>query len=232
MRRTSFPIAARVSGVVARSVPVSAARSGMMFGAVPEWIDPTHRSGGSRSGHRRVDASGDDGLEGRDQRRRADDGVGRFVRARAVSAFAEELDLERIGGRSEWSRVGDHLSDGEPAIHVSAEDGFHVVERAGVEDGLRALTDFFGRLQHDEHVTGGRLTRQQQRGADGPGAVDVVPAGVHDAGRRRGERQPGGFLDRQRVDVTADRHEGCASITAREPGDDTRLRDRPDVDGA
>ena len=30
------PIAARVSGVVARSVPVSTARSGMMFDAVPE----------------------------------------------------------------------------------------------------------------------------------------------------------------------------------------------------
>jgi hypothetical protein len=118
------------------------------------------------------------------------------------------------------------------ATITSAEDGFHVVEHAGGENGLRAFADFLGGLQHDEHVTGGRLSRQQQRGADGPGAVDVVPAGVHDPGRGRREGQAGGFLDWKRVDVTADRHEGRASIAPREPGDDARVRDRPDVDGA
>jgi len=54
MRRTSFPIAARVSGVVARSVPVSAARSGMMFGAVPDWIDPTVTTAAAAGSMRRA----------------------------------------------------------------------------------------------------------------------------------------------------------------------------------
>jgi hypothetical protein len=62
--------------------------------------------------------------------------------------------------------------------------------------------------------------------------VDVVAAGVHDPGRRRRERQAGGFLDRQRVNVTPDRHDGRAWVASGEPGDDARVRDRPDLGGA
>jgi len=149
-----------------------------------------------------------------------------------VSAFAEELDLERIGGRGEWSGIGDDLTDGEATIHVSAENGFYIVERAGVENSLRAFADLLGGLQHDEHVTGSRLARKQQRGTNGPRAVNVVAAGVHDPGRGGRERQARGFLDRQRVDVAPDRYQGRASIAPREPGDDARVRDGPDVDGA
>ncbi len=135
MRRTSLPIAARVSGVVARSVPVSTARSGMMFGRRPRMNGANRHDG--RGG--RIDASSDDGLQRRDERRRADDGIGGFVRPRTVCSFADQLDLERVGGCGERSRVRDDLSDREPTIDVSAEDGLHVVERAGVENGLRAF---------------------------------------------------------------------------------------------
>ena len=82
----------------------------------------------------------------------------------AVRALADELDLERVGGRSERACIRHDLPDGEPPVHVTAEDRFHVVERARLEDRLRALAHLLGRLEHDEDVSSGRLSREQHRG--------------------------------------------------------------------
>jgi len=105
---------------------------------------------------------------------------------------------------------------------VAAEDGTDVVKRARFENGLRPFAYFLRGLEHDEHVASGGLSREEERGAHCPGAVNVVSAGVHDAGRRRGERQPRRLFDRERVDVTAHRNDGCGAVTPRETRDDPR----------
>ena len=70
----------------------------------------------------------------------------------AVCAFADQLDLEPIGRRGERSGIGHYLPDGEATIDVPAENGAHVVESAGLEDGLCPFTDFLCWLEHDEYV--------------------------------------------------------------------------------
>jgi hypothetical protein len=60
--------------------------------------------------------------------------------------------------------------------------------------------------------------------------MNVVTAGVHDAWHLRGERKTRGFLDRKRVDVTAEGDHGRVSITSRDPCNNAGRRDALDVD--
>jgi hypothetical protein len=76
-------------------------------------------------------------------------------------AFAYELDVERVGGSPRAAGVGDDLPDCEAAVHVAAEDGTDVVERARLENGLGPFADFLRGLEHDEHITGGGLSREE-----------------------------------------------------------------------
>ena len=108
---------------------------------------------------------------------------------------------------------------------MPAEDGLHVVERAGVEDGLGAFTQFLRRLQHDEHIARRRIAREQECGTDRPRAVNVVAARMHDAGRRGRERESRRLLDRQRVDVAANGDGRRRAVAAGEPRDDARAGD-------
>ena len=85
---------------------------------------------------------------------------------------------------------------------------------------------FLGRLEHQLHRAG-KLRRQvlQHRGdAEQRGGVDVVAAGVHQAGLRAGERQAGLLLDRQRVHVGAD-GEHRAGAAALDQADDPGAAD-------
>ncbi len=89
-----------------------------------------------------------------------------------------------------------------------------------------AAETFLGRLEHQLHRAG-KLWRQllQHRGdAEQRGGVDVVAAGMHQAGLRAGERQAGLLLDRQRVHVGADRQHR-ARAAALDQADDAGLAD-------
>ena len=55
----------------------------------------------------------------------------------------------------------------------------------------------------------------EHRGADRPRGVHVVPAGVHDPRDRRGVVQPGRLLDRERVDVAAQRDDRGGGVAPR-----------------
>ena len=80
------------------------------------------------------------------------------------------------------------------------------VHHAVSDHRLHAADPFLGGLEHQLHRAG-KLWRNllEHRGnAKQRGGVDVVAAGVHQAGLRAGERQPGLLLDRQRVHVGAD----------------------------
>ena len=126
------------------------------------------------------------------------------MRPRAVRAAPDELDLEVVRGGGQRTRLCHHLPHRKAAIDVRAEDRLHLVERAGVEDGERPLADLLGGLQDNEHVAVGGRLGEQRRCADRPRSVHVVSAGVHHARRARRERQSGGLVDGECVDVTAD----------------------------
>jgi hypothetical protein len=111
---------------------------------------------------------------------------------------------------------------------VSAEDGLHVVQGTRRQDGGGTLADFLGWLQDDEDVAGCGLLEEEHGGANGPGGVDVVAAGVHDAGVRGGVFESRGFLDGEGVDVAADGHDGCGMVPAWYTRDDARSCDALD----
>ena len=63
----------------------------------------------------------------------------------------------------------------------------------------------------------GARSLQHLGDAEQGGGVDVVAAGVHQAGMRAGERQAAGFLDRQRVHVGADRQHRAGPAALDQP---------------
>jgi hypothetical protein len=71
----------------------------------------------------RIYASGDDGLECRDERGGADDGIRGLVGVERRVHPSGQFDLEPVRRRGERARVGNDLADGKPTIHVAAEDG-------------------------------------------------------------------------------------------------------------
>ena len=82
-----------------------------------------------------------------------DDWIARLMWPGSMRADPDELDLEHVGGRCEWSLVGNDLSDLEPTVDMSAEDSRHAVQCTALEDGQCALTCLLGRLQHDQDIT-------------------------------------------------------------------------------
>jgi hypothetical protein len=88
------------------------------------------------------------------------------------------------------------------------------VQRTAREHLARALPHFLGRLEHDEHIAGRGLSRQQQGGTHRPRRVHVVSARVHHAVVCGGELEAGSLGDRQRVDVASQRDDGCTRVTA------------------
>jgi hypothetical protein len=113
----------------------------------------------------------------------------------------------------------------EPSIDVRTEDGANAVKRTAREYRAGPLADFFCRLQHNPHITFGGVAREKECGADGPRRVDVVAAGVHHTQCLRGEIESGGFGDRQRVDITAERDDRRGTIASRNRDDEAGVRD-------
>ena len=222
-RRSSSCMSARDSESTARIVPVARARSGMMFDAVPASIVPTVMTPGVAGLSRRetIDCSADTTA--------ASATIGSLASCgRAACAPAPmHLDRERVGGRGQRSVVGDDLSDGRIA-------GRRVRRRSRARrrcaplssTSERALPDLLRRLQHYEHVAIGRVRGQQRRRSDGPRSVDVVSARVHHARNRRRERKSGRLLNRQRVDVAAQRDDRRRARSAPERARRRRSRRR------
>ena len=176
-----------------------------------------------------IEPSRHDRLERSDDGRGGDDRIDALVRTRPVRALAMNCDRERCRRTRRAARLRDHLSDREAPVDVPAEDCRHAVERPALEDRRRAVADFLGRLQHDQHVTARGLPGEKHRGADRPCRVHVVATGVHNAGDFGRVRQSGRFLNRQRIDVAANRDDRRLAIAARHSRDDAGSRHATDV---
>ena len=142
------------AGVVARSVPRSSARL----------RDHVRRRAGVHAS-RRVTTPGsagssrrdDDRLQRRDELPPPDDRIGRLVRSRAVRARAVQHDLESCRPTRRAARPG--RRPGRPRSggrRAPPKIAAHAVERAALEHRARPVADLLRRLQHDQHVAGGR----------------------------------------------------------------------------
>ena len=178
-----------------------------------------------------IEASRHDCLQREDQCGRADHGIQREVRARAVATASADGNAERVGGRRQRAGLGDYFADVEPLVHVAAEYRLHTIERSGLKHCPRTFTEFFSRLQHDHDVAFRRVARQQECRADSPGCVHIMAACVHDAGILRRKRQAGLFRDRKRVDVATNR-DSRAAAGARDTGRQPRGCHAANVGGA
>ena len=145
-----------------------------------------------------------------------------------MTAFAVDCQADDI--RRGHDRAGQDFDDAavQAAPDVAADDGVDlgVFERTVLDHRLGAARRFLRRLKDEFDVAGEgfAVLGQQHRRADGGGDVDVMAAGVHFAGSFGFIGDVVQFLDRQGVDVGADRH-GFAGLAAAQQGDDAGLGD-------
>ena len=148
-----------------------------------------------------VDATGHDGLQGSDDLGGDDDGVYTLVGTRAVPGSALHYDLEGVGAGVDRA-VGDHQGAcGIAPVEVTAEDGGHTLEHAGIHHGPGTAAHLFGGLEEQAHGEGRGLGSEQAGRPHQHGGVTVVSAGVHDAGHHGGEGQAGVLVDGQGVEI-------------------------------
>src|SRR5690606_19007369 len=181
-----------------------------------------------------------DGLQPRHDRGRDDDRVDRVVRHRAVPTLAVHDDLEVLRAR--------HRRPG-PQVHAAGALGADVlpdddvrprqpVDETVLDHRDRAVAGLLGGLEErDEGARPGVPgPREQRGGAEQPGHVEVVAAGVHrrplhavavepDVGR--GVGQPRRLGDRQPVHVRPEHHHraGLAVAVVAQHPDDTGAAD-------
>ena len=98
-------------------------------------------------------------------------------------------------------------------LHLRADAA--AVERAFLDHALAAGAAFFGGLEDERHRPRERVACRQARenagGAEQDGGVAVMPAGVHAVGGARGPGAAAAFLDRECIDVGAQRNGAWAA---------------------
>ncbi len=146
-----------------------------------------------------------------------------------MGAAADELDRERICRRRQRSHVGNHLADGEPPIHVGSEDRRDPVQDSSVENGWRATSGLFRRLQHHDDVSHCRVGGEKAGRSNRPCGVDIVTARMHHprGGGRKGE--PGRFMNGQGIDVTANGNHGRVRSLPADPSPRAGAADTAEV---
>ena len=202
--RTRPSRASQVVWSPVRRVPRSTPCCGIAFAASPACTAPQTRTVPDRGSTWRVSRQrelGDQQSEGLDQ-------VRRQVRAGGVATRRGELDLDQVAGRGDRAGPGAELAHLQPRVAVQGEDPLDAVDGA-VRDHVHrsAGLHLLGGLEDQPDTAGQRgRARERETGAQHHRGVGVVPARVHDVRHRRGERQPGGLVQREGVDVGAQRH--------------------------
>ena len=99
----------------------------------------------------------------------------------------------------------------------------------GSPEATREKLKLYDRFHDYQHVAKGWSAGEQGRSTYGPRGVYIVSACMHDARHFGREWKPGRFLDRQCVDVPADRHHWPFGVAATSARNDSRARHAPDV---
>ena len=170
-------------------------------------VPAMHFGDGQHHGVERRDVAAHDGLQGEDHRGERLDGAGALLRVPGMGALGVQRDLELHAAGHHRLRADGDLSGGVVRVVMRADDGLHVIRRAGFHDLAGAQAHLLGRLEDDLHAACDAVAviGQPERRAQKPGHVQVMAAAVHHAGVHRAERQAGVLGDRQAVDVGAQR---------------------------
>ena len=143
-----------------------------------------------------------------------------------MAALAADLDLEHVAGGGVCSRQDADLAERVEGEEMRADHHVDAFHDAGLDELARAARPELLGVLEDEADLAGQLVaplvqrvqrREQHR------RVAVVAARMHDAGVLGGELEAGLLLDRQRVDVGAQR-ERLPRPPGAERGDEARLR--------
>ena len=148
------------------------------------------------------------------------------VRECSVTALPFDVDVHAIDVGQNVSRLHADLARRHVAADVQREGILRLgkaSEEAVLQHRLGPATDLFRRLPDEHHGPAPLILVQRQipRNADLSRNVNVVPAGMHHPdivpfgifGLHRGsERQPGGFHNRQRVQIRSQHDDGTVSI--------------------
>ncbi len=167
-------------------------------------------------------------LELRHQQRGGDDRVHRGVGPRGVARLAVHHDVEPV--RCRQCRAADEAESACRHVGVVVEGQRHIdlrpVHHAFGDHLAHAADAFLGRLEHQLYRAGKlrRQVLQHLRHAEQGGGVDIVTAGVHEAGSGAGPGQAAGLLDRQSVHVGADGQHRAGAPALDQP-DHPRLAD-------
>jgi hypothetical protein len=126
-----------------------------------------------------------------------------------MTAASGDREVEEVGrGHERPGHRGD-AADVEPGPHVAAVDEVDAVDRARRHQVAGpAGGELLGRLEQEAHLAAGQAVgglREQAGRAEEHRGVRVVPARMHHARALRREVEAARLLDRQRVDVRAQR---------------------------
>ena len=181
----------------------------------------------------RADVARYDALRRADHLHRGDDRVNGRIRRRAVSAPANEFDLELF--RAGHDGTFGHMHPAErlfvPEVHREGHVHFGGVEHAVAQHHFRAarflaVVPLLGRLEaeFDRACQLVAMGVKDFRHRQPNGGVTVVSAGVHDAAILRGVLRARFFDNWKRVHVEA-QQEGWAGLRAFKQADDARPAD-------
>lgn len=160
------------------------------------------------------------------------------VRRRPVAALTADRHLQDVRRRHHRPRTGGDPAAGQPVGRdVQGEGGVDAPARR-VQDALLdhragAVVALLTRLEHEDDIAVQRLApvREQGRGADEPGRVQIVSAAVHPTGDLGGVREPRPFGHRQGVHVAAQQHRAAGAAAAQHGRDGGEVPAERDVEG-
>ncbi len=134
----------------------------------------------------RVSVAADDALQGDDDLRRGQDGVGAEVRGRAVAAAPLDGDGEDAGRRHRRPLDNTRLAQryGRPQMHGQSHVRPRMLQHPLGDDRQRPAQPLLGRLEEELERAGYLVlpSREEPRQRQPHGHMAIVAAGVHDAG--------------------------------------------------
>lgn len=173
---------------------------------------------------------GTERCEGRSQRSARGDGVAGPLRCGAVAAAPRDGDLKAVHGGEDRAGPDAELPLRQTGPDVQRQHARHrnAAEQALLQHLHGARCGLLGGLEQEQDVPGQLLLpRCKQAGcAEQGGHMDIMSAGVHDAGNAGGKFRSGALRDRQGVQIGAQADGGAGQGAAQERGSAGRQTER------
>jgi hypothetical protein len=183
------------------------------------------------SGLQGVEVAGDDGLEGRDDLGRDDNGVHRLLGDGSVATFALDGEVKEFDRSHERARANTDRTEGELIPEMETDDGINiwVLEGSGFDHRFSSTRSFLSGLEDEfdgaREVGGfGEVAGEVLGRAEGDRRMSIMATGMHLARDLGAIGDSIGLLDRQSIHIGSNR-ESAARLQTRDSRDNTRVGD-------